>query len=256
MRKVFTVFLLIMIPTFALTGCGGSGGTSADPLGTDTITFGHKNDQAGNDWSMAMTVAPFQTVVLTAKVKNASDKEVSDREVTFGYVSKPSGSSLSHANLNTSAAGEATIIYTAGPVAGLDVVQARISNGAFGNVNITVSTEPVTGNRITLTVDPETNYTTPLPTTSSNCTLTALVKQEDGITPVADEPVTFSIVGGGLGSFVAPVMPPPIIVYTGGDGLATVVFQGPGGAGPGETVVTATINGVVNDTVAARIIYW
>jgi len=252
MRKIFTLFL-ILISTFVLNGCEGSGGTSADPLGTDTITFGHKEDQAGNEWSMAMTVAPFSTVVLTAKIKNASGTVVSDREVSFGFANNASGSTLSHANLKTDGAGEATIIYTAGVTGGMDVIRAGISNGAYGFVNITVSTDQVSGYRITMTENPETDAMNPLPTTSSNCILTALVTQDDGVTPVAGEPVTFSIWGGGLGTLVPAA---PVIVTTGDDGLATVLFKGPGVAGPGETIVTATISGVFNDTVEARIIYW
>ena len=48
MRRMFILSLLAMVVAWGISGCGGgSGGTSADPLGTDSITFGLKNDVAG-----------------------------------------------------------------------------------------------------------------------------------------------------------------------------------------------------------------
>ena len=48
MRRLFILLSLAMMIAVAIGGCGGgSGGTSADPLGTDSITFGHKNNAEG-----------------------------------------------------------------------------------------------------------------------------------------------------------------------------------------------------------------
>ena len=73
--------------------------------------------------------------------------------------------------------------------------------------------------------------------------------RDDLTTPVVDETVTFSIVTG-AGSLSA------LTALTDTQGNAFVFFTGPGGAGPGETVVQATIPGTPNGGDAARIIYW
>ncbi len=139
MRKLFILPLLAMMIAWGISGCGGGiEGTSADPLGTDVMMFGHKNDSAGTDWSTAMSVNLRGTVILTAKIKNASGNPVIGREVSFGFVSNASGATLSSTQANTDATGEAFIIYTAGMTAGFDVVRASISNGSTLTTNITV----------------------------------------------------------------------------------------------------------------------
>ena len=43
MRKIFILSLLAMMIAWGIGGCGGGGeGTSADPLGTDSLMFGLK----------------------------------------------------------------------------------------------------------------------------------------------------------------------------------------------------------------------
>ena len=63
---------------------------------------------------MALQVNPGATVVLTATVKNASGEAVVGREVFFGSQSNASGATLNVSKANTDAAGEATILYSAG----------------------------------------------------------------------------------------------------------------------------------------------
>jgi hypothetical protein len=145
MRRLFILSLLAMMIALGIGGCGGGGeGTSADPLGTDGMMFGHKNDAAGTDWSMAMQTTPMGTVALTAKVKNASGNPVAGREVTFRFVANQSGATLNTSpgpvKANTDNAGEATITYTAGTTTpGFDIVRASLSNGATMDTNITVA---------------------------------------------------------------------------------------------------------------------
>lgn len=127
MRKLFILSLLAMM--IAIGGCG-SGGTSADPLGTDSITLE----------STASQVDPSGSTVLKATVKNAAGAAVVGREVSFWFVSNASGAALASSSVNTNGAGEATILYSAGATSGNDVVRASISNNAYMDVSITVGT--------------------------------------------------------------------------------------------------------------------
>jgi hypothetical protein len=137
MRKLFILSLLAMMIAWGIGGCGGgSGGTSADPLGTDSIMLG-VYDQDGN-LILAPQVNPNGSLALKATVKNAAGTAVVGREVTFKIVSNASGATLISSSANTDGAGEATILYRAGATAGSDVVRASISNGARMDVNITV----------------------------------------------------------------------------------------------------------------------
>jgi hypothetical protein len=196
MRKIFILSLLAMMIAWGIGGCGGGGeGTSADPLGTDSLIFGHKNDVAGDDWSMAMEVNPKGTVVLTAKIKNASGTTVAGREVTFGFKANQSGATINASKVNTDAAGEATIIYTAGTVSGFDIVHASISNGAQMDANITVVAPivipPNEERQVSLNASPESLAA------GQHSIITATVTDGDS-KPVSGEVVSFSFVGAAL----------------------------------------------------------
>jgi adhesin/invasin len=129
MRKLFILSLLAMMIAWGIGGCGGgSGGTSADPLGTDSLTLESAASQVNSNGAVA----------LKATVKNATGTAVVGREVSFTIVSNASGATLTSSSANTDGAGEATILYRAGATAGSDVVRASISNGAKMDLNITV----------------------------------------------------------------------------------------------------------------------
>ena len=193
MRKLFILSLLATMIAWGIGGCGGgSGGTSADPLGTDSMMFGHKNDAAGTDWSLAIQTTPMGSVVLTAKVKNASGTAVAGREVTFQIIPNQSGATLNASEVNTDAAGEATIIYTAGMVAGFDVVRASISNGATLATNIYVSSG-AGGIKIALEAS-QTSLSA-----GQNSILTATVT-DSADNPFFGEPVTFVLFSDNSGA--------------------------------------------------------
>ncbi|OIP88067.1 MAG: hypothetical protein CO013_06350 [Syntrophobacterales bacterium CG_4_8_14_3_um_filter_58_8] len=244
MHYRFLSLLVAAVIAVGIGGCGG-GGTSADPLGTDSLMFGHKNNSTGTDWSMVMEVDPRGTVVLTAKIKNASGKEVADREVTFEFKVNQSGATLNASKVNTDAAGEAAVIYTAGMVNGFDVVNASISNGAQMDTNITVGSGAAGGNQLTFAGSP-----TMLASTGGSSILTATVKAADG-TLQSGVAVTFSIVTDGtalstisdsLGTS-RTIAGPPLSVNTDTNGQAWVVFTGPGGVLAGDAAVQAQITG-------------
>jgi hypothetical protein len=236
MRKLFILSLLATMIAWGIGGCGGgSGGTSADPLGTDSMMFGHKNDATGTDWSLAIQTTPMGSVVLTAKVKNASGTAVAGREVTFGFKANQSGATLNASEVNTDAAGEATIIYTAGMVAGFDVVRASISNGATLDTNIYVSLG-AGGIQIALEAS-QTSLSA-----GQNSILTATVTDSEG-NPFFGEPVTFVLFSDNSGATLTTL-----------NGTATNTTDG---SGKVTAIYTAGVNNPtlnVQDTVKAGVV--
>ena len=187
MRRLFILSSFAMMIVLGIAGCGGGGeGTSADPLGTDSITFGHKNDTTGTDWSMAVQVTPGATVVLTAKVKNAIGNAVVGREVSFRLLGT-SGATINVSRANTDGAGEAAIIYRAGLSFGFDTVRASISNGSQMDMNITVGTTGTAGRKIALIGTPT------VLSSGQNSILTATVTDGDD-NPVMGQFVSFAYI--------------------------------------------------------------
>ena len=188
MRKLFILSLLAMMIAWGIGGCGGGvEGTSADPLGTDSITFA---DAAGTG-----QVNPNGALTLKATVKNAAGTAVVGREVSFGFVSNASGATLTSSIANTDGAGEATILYRAGATAGSDVVRASISNGAMMDVNIAVGGGGGSAYALTISASPAV-----LAAAGGQSVVTANVKNAD--VAVSGATVNFSVVAGGsaLGS--------------------------------------------------------
>jgi hypothetical protein len=226
MRKLFILSLLAMM--IAIGGCG-SGGTSADPLGTDSIMFA---DAAG---SAAPQVNPNGAMSLKATVKNAAGVAVVGREVSFGFVSNASGATLASSSANTDGAGEATILYRAGATAGFDVVRAFISNGAKMDLNITVGSPPTGagGQKISLTGSPTSLAA------GKNSILTATVTDSSGNLS-SGQAVTFAFVTPTtIGSTITT-----ITGVTDGSGRAVAVYTaGSTGTASVEETIQATIDG-------------
>jgi len=237
--------IMVAIIAFGIGGCGGtSDGTSADPLETDSLMFGYKEDSAGTEWSTALLVNGRDTIILTAKVKNSSDEPVIDRRVSFDFATNASGATLSAYSAHTNSTGEASIIYTAGMAAGTDVVRAKISNGS------TLIT--------TITVVGTTNYG--ISVTASNDIAVmggqSVVEAEVvyGSTTVSGVTVNFGVVFGGSafgsvspGSAVTDANGKAITIYKGGDVTA-------GGSYSDVVQASFTIGGITY-TAAVPIIY-
>src|SRR4030042_810308 len=148
MRKLLILLLMAAATVFSLSGCGG--GSSGDPLGTDSITFTAAAESGAMWW-----VDPNETVVLTATVTNASGEAAVSRDVAFGFAANASGATLSRAEAPTDSAGKALITYKAGPTAGDDIVRASINNGNTALVYITVGgTATTTTYGISVVADP------------------------------------------------------------------------------------------------------
>ena len=178
-----------------------------------------------------MQVNPWGTVVLTAKIMNAAGKEVAGREVSFGFKANQSGATLNASKVDTSATGEAVVIYTAGTFGGFDVVRASISNGAQMDTNITVSSGIAEGLQIDLQGTPST-----LPA-GQNSIIVATVRNNAG-TPVTGAFVSFSFLSNLSGA-------PPLNVLNAG------LTDGAGRAVAVYTAGSATPNSEVQDTIRA-----
>ncbi len=227
MRYRIFFFLAAALVALGINGCGGEG-KSSDPLGTDSLAFG---DSSGN---AVLQLDLNGAVQLTATVKDAAGKTVADREVFFDVVPNGSGATISLTKVNTSAAGEATLLYKAGGSPGFDVVRAFISNGVRMDVSITVG-GGVGGGQVSLAAAP-----TSL-TVGQSSILTATVTNSTG-SPVKGQTVTFALTNNNSGATlttlngITDVSGRAIAVYTAGTANPTASV---------EDIVQASVTGSV-----------
>jgi len=205
--------------------------------------------------------------VIVAHV-NDTDGPVSGKSVTFAFVTNNSGATLTVVNGTTDADGKAIAIYTAGSNSATLSILDAVSASVIGSADVQIITRlaapapPETWNLIySLTLNNTISIIgtdappiEELPTTSSNCIVTAKVTQNDKKTPVANETVVFSIVTGRGGFQPNPSTTTTVIAATDNNGNANAVFTAPGGSSSGETVVRAQIFGTVNGGDALGII--
>ena len=198
--------------------------------------------------------------VIVAHV-NDTDGPVSGKSVTFAFVTNNSGATLTVVNGTTDADGKAIAIYTAGSNSPSLSILDAVSASVIGSADVQIITRlaapatpgtPEMRNVISLTLNavsgnPPIPPIVELPTTSSNCIVTATVTlknmETNKETPVANETVVFSIVTGRGGFQPDPSTTTTVIAATDNSGHANAVFTAPGGSSSGETVVRATING-------------
>lgn len=214
-------------------GCGGGGGSSADPLGTDSLAF---TDAAG---SATPQVSAGGVLTLKATVRSASGRAVVGREVSFMFGSNASGATLVSSIASTNSAGEATILFTAGARAGLDVVRASISNGAAMDVSITVSSPAGAGGRqVTLAGSPTSLAA------GKNSLLTATVMDSSG-NLLSGQTVAFSFAINKSG---APALTVLNLGLTDAGGRAVAIYSA-GATDPGaevQDIVKAEIAGTAS----------
>ena len=233
MRKLLILLFLAAVIAFSISGCGG--GSSADPLGTDSITFTGAASQVNSNG----------TAILTATVKNASGDAVAGREVSFGFASNASGATLSRAEASTDSVGEVTITYNAGSTGGNDIVRASINSGKSADVYITVgSGGTFTGYQIAFAQGEK------LVSTGIYSILIATVTGLDAsgnLAVIPNESVKFSILTGtGILTDLSDstITGPTVTVNTGADGVAKVIFTAP--TKPGSTIFDARIPTGIN----------
>lgn len=274
MRYRLLSLLMAAVMAFGISGCGGSENNSADPLGTDSLIFGHKEDVEGTEWSMEMQVDPSGAAVLTAKLKNTSGTTVAGREVHFAFAINASGARLSRTVATTDAAGEANILYTAGLTSGLDVVRAWISNSASMDANIHVrSSSSGSGTQMALTSSSASLAA------GQAAIITAAITNSTG-SAVAGQTVTFAIFANNSGGSITALnggltdaSGRALAVYTAGANNPTANVQdivqasipgstgaiiitrtsSTGGGGTGGIVMTVTATpSTVNETTVAN----
>lgn len=233
MRNYFKILLLIMV--LAISGCG-SGATSADPLGTDTISVA----------AVPTSLGAGESSIITATVLHADGTAAPLRSVAFIISPNNSGGTIT-VNDDGKNNGIATATYTAGDTLATsniqDTVIARIENGASAPVLITRTGSSASALSITTSATPAT-----LTVDNSNSVVTANVKNNAG-TVISGVTVTFSVTGGGT-------VPAPGTATTDVSGNAVIIFTGGPGVRPtGETdVVTASITVSGNTYTSAVII--
>ena len=194
------------------------------------------------------SLAAGATSIIAATVTNASGAVAAGQQVSFEFVSNASGATLSPLNSGiTDAGGKALAVYTAGSLAPTQAVQDVIAatvSGAVAAAIITRQASTVTGNRISpLTATPAT-----LPPGVNTSLVTATVVQSDGVTPVPNVTVSFSLVKGS--GTIAPAA-----VVTNSSGQADAVFTRPAGGTADFEAVQAQILGATGGS-AVVIINW
>jgi hypothetical protein len=228
-------FFAVALVALGIGGCAGEG-TSSDPLGTDSLTFG---DSSGG------TVLSLDTngvVQLTATVKDAAGKGVADREVSFGFVANASGATLTpFSKVNTNPAGEAKINYQAGGTPGRDIVRAFLSNGAVMDVTITVG-GGVPGVQISLAAAPSTLAA------EQSSIITATVTNAAGA-PVRGQAVSFAFAANNSGAILTILSG-----ITDISGRAVALYRA-GKASPAaevEDIILGSVAGSVSPAVITR----
>ena len=217
MRKYINVVLLLVM-ALIVSSCG-SGATSGDPLGLDTIKVS----------ASPTTVNAGQGSVITATVKHVNGAPATGRSVSFEIPVNNTGGTLLVLNRELNSNGEATALYTAGatsPTSALqDTIRARIDNDASDAVVITRTAGP--SPLISLLTSSQTTLNA-----GQHSIITARVTDSAG-SPVSGQTVTFSVLapaGSGAptlsaASSVTDGLGNAITIYTPGVGSPTSAVE-------------------------------
>jgi len=207
MRRYFhgsVLFLCIL--ALCVSGCGGSGGSAADPMGTATVQF---IDESGTvliptttGGPFAFTVYPGESRQLIVKVTNArvdntgktTTVPVVNEYVSFTLLMPANGGSIRMVKERTDSSGRAIAMYTAGNNYAMDEVRATTEAGASAQLTI-LKTGGLVGKQIT-SLTPS-SLSVPDGATS---VITALVTDGNG-NPVMGETVMFSFTVNASGAY-------------------------------------------------------
>ncbi len=207
MRRYFhgsVLFLCIL--ALCVSGCGGSGGSAADPMGTATVQFIDEDGkvlvpQEGGGL-FAFVIMPGESRQLIVKVTNARvDKTgatttvpVVNEYVSFTLLTPANGGSIRMVKERTDSSGRAIAMYTAGNNYAMDEVRATTEAGASAQLTI-LKTGGLVGKQIT-SLTPS-SLSVPDGATS---VITALVTDGNG-NPVMGETVLFSFTVNASGAY-------------------------------------------------------
>jgi hypothetical protein len=228
---------LILLLLFAIFGCG-SGATSGDPLGTDSISVA----------ASATTVIAGQQSVITATVARLDKSPATDRSVTFSFHTNHTGGTLSVATVKVDGQSKAIAVYTAGSNSPgddvTDTIQVKLSNDAVAFVAITrTAATPLS---IEIKAEPASL------SAGQVSVITATVARTSGSTsiPAGGVTVTFALPVNYSGATLSALS-----AITDGTGKAVVIYQ-PGGNSPmidvQDTVQASIANGSIRAVVITR----
>jgi adhesin/invasin len=202
---------------------------------------------------------------VVAQVSDASGNPVVGETVTFDLEVNNSGATLSPLTATTDGSGKAFSIYTAGTTESDEQVDDAVSasvTGASGAALITRLPAAGTGKRIfSFIQDPVTSKTSPIAPPWNQVQMKVKVTTDNGITPVTNEEVSFSIIIG-EGTIIDAALNPAqegdtaLTVLTDNNGEAYVYFERPSEIGLGDTVVRAQIESPAYGGDATSIVYW
>jgi len=246
--------LLLCILALFLSGCGGSGGSAADPMGTATVQFIDEDgkvlfpEEGGGLFAFA--IMPGESRQLIVWVTNARDGgativPVVNEQVTFTLLTPENGGSIRMVgDGKTDAQGRAVGMYTAGNNFQFDEVRATTEAGASAQLTL-MKTGGLVGKTIaSLTASPS--------EVAAEQPAVVTARVTDGVgNPVQGEIVRFSIASNASGgrfiggtSATTDITGTATAVYAAGSNSATFdVF---------DTLQATISNGVALSTVITR----
>lgn len=264
MRRYFhgsALFLCIL--ALCVSGCGGSGGSAADPMGTATVQF---IDEAGKvlvpkdaGGLFTFVIMPGESRQLIVWVTNARVDQtgkttivpVVNEYVSFTLLTPANGGSIRMVKERTDSSGRAIAMYTAGNNFQFDEVRATTEAGASAQLTILKTGGLVAKQIASLTPS---SLTVPDGATS---VITALVTDGNG-NPVMGETVLFSFTINASGAYFVTASQTNVGTFsatTDAGGRATAVYQA-GGNSPTstlyDTVRAALSNGSTQSVMITR----
>jgi hypothetical protein len=161
--------------------CSDSNSTTATPVATTITASSATNGQTG-------VAGTALAQPISVQVEDQSGTAMANAAVTWTVVS--GGGSVASTTSATDASGSATVVWTLGPVAGVDSVRASIGTGASAVITATATAGPASAMRIT-SGNPQ--------SVAAGAQTAPLVVQviDQFANPVANAAVTWVVTGGG-----------------------------------------------------------
>lgn len=175
---------------------------------------------------------------IKATVKDANDHLISDESVTFNIATDVSGGSLSALTAKTNVNGVAEVTYTAGTIAGVDILSVTSQtnssvNNSLSPLNITVNTSTVSVNSVQMFIGSNTLTADGV----SQATVRATVNDVNG-DPIPGKALTFTTSAGTFSGGATAV--------TDENGEASVILVS--SSSLGAALVVANSDGVLGTT--------
>ncbi len=251
--------LLLCVLMLCISGCGGSGGSAADPMGTATVQF---IDEAGKilfpeegGSIFAFVIMPGESRQLIVKVTNArsdgSIVPVVNEYVSFTLLTPANGGSIRMVTDRTDSSGRAIAMYTSGNNYVMDEIRATTEAGASAQLTI-LKTGGLVGKQIA-SLTPS----SVLVPDGATSVIQALVTDGNG-NPVMGETVLFSFTVNASGAYFVTASQADVGTFsatTDASGRAQAVYRA-GGNQPNQilydTIRAALSNGSTQSVMITR----